>query len=127
MHTLPRNLRHFVAQHFLATEDIEVLLLLWRDPSVWWTSTGAANALNLADSIVRPRLEQLSGRFLEVRVTADVRFRFSPGNMQREKLVADLATAYRERRMDVVAALVSGRSARHFADAFRLKREEADE
>jgi hypothetical protein len=122
--TLPRRLREFLALHLGSVEEVEILLLLWRTKERWWRADEVGAQLHLGESTARTRLEKLSGHFLDVRVAGDVCFRYSPGNQEREERTAELAAAYEEHRTDVIGLVMSGRSARDFADAFRLKKED---
>lgn len=121
------RLRDFITDHFVTAEEVEILLMVWRGGDRWWRASDVAAGLHLTEAQVRHRLEQLSGRFLEVRVTADVRFRFAPNHPERQARVSELAAAYKEHRTDVIGLILAGRSARHFADAFRLKKQEGGE
>jgi hypothetical protein len=119
---LSKELRRFIAQHLVAVEELEVLLLLWRGHERWWSCEEVAGQFSLAEGSVRRWLEGLSGRFFEVRVGGALCYRFAPGNPDREQRVRELAMAYKERRTEVMALVLAGRAARRFADAFRLKK-----
>jgi hypothetical protein len=114
-------LREFVARSFGAIEEVEILLLLRRSPRQWWRALQVAEALHLREEAARRCLETLSGRFLDVSVAAEVRFRYAPGNPEREARAAELAGAYENDRTELVSILMSSRAARDFARAFRLK------
>jgi hypothetical protein len=119
---LSRALREFISHHIGTVEDLDILLLMWRAGDRWWRADELATQLHMTAATVRRRLEQLSGKFLDVRVGGDVCFRFAPNHDERAALVAELAAAYKESRMEVIGAVLSGRAARHFADAFRIRK-----
>jgi hypothetical protein len=114
----------FIREHIASVEHLEILLLLFRDRERYWTAAQAAHQLRLEPSATARRLEQLSGRFLDVRVAAEPQFRFDPRNAEREAMTAALAAAAQQVRSDVVRVILAGDSAlRAFADAFRLRKD----
>jgi hypothetical protein len=119
---LSRDLRAFIAQDVVTVEQMEVLLLLWHGRDRWWSAGEVAERLHLSEPAVRQWLENLSGRFLDVRLGESLCYRFAPGNGEREKRVEELALACEEHRTEVMSLLLSSRAARAFAEAFRLKK-----
>lgn len=115
----------FVRDHIQSAEELETLLLLYRSTERWWTIDEIARELHLDRSSTRRALERLSGPFLEVRLEADVCFRFATLNEERERLTARLDDAYHRDRTALMHLVGRGGAARDFADAFRLKKEEA--
>ena len=62
---------------------------------------------------------------LDIRITADVRYRFRPGTEDLQTAAREFADQYRTRPLPLLE-LVSGtrRSIRDFADAFRIRRDD---
>jgi hypothetical protein len=109
---LPHRLRDFIVRHLSSVEDLEILLLVWRDPRRWWTAPEIARELEMTEAVARRRLERLSGPFLDVSLIGGLSYRFAPGHDGRGALVADLAAAYEKSRTEVAGLILSGRSAR---------------
>jgi hypothetical protein len=121
---LSRRLGRFVSQHLSSVEDLEVLLFLWRMRARWWRAADTATQLHIAEPIVMRSLERLAGAFLEVRLTDDICFRFSPDNIELQAQTEALEVAYAQQRTALIRLIMAGRSARDFADAFKLRRRE---
>jgi hypothetical protein len=119
---LSRELRAFIAEDVVTVEQLEVLLLLSNGRDRWWRAGDVAERLHLSEPAVRQCLEDLSGRFLDVRLGASLCYRFAPQNTEREKRVAELVLACEDRRTEVLGLLLSSRPAWAFADAFRLRK-----
>jgi hypothetical protein len=119
---LSRTLGRFVSQHLSSVEDLEVLLFLWRTKGRWWRATDTATQLHIAEPTVMRSLERLAGAFLEVRLTDDICFRFNPDNVEIQEQTDALDVAYAQQRTALIRLIMAGRSAREFADAFKLRR-----
>ena len=120
--------RRFIARRIDSAEQLEVLLLLYRDASRYWDAAGIADALLLPERGVERHLEALGGRnLLDIRLTQSLLYRFNPEPAELALEVKQVAEAYRERRGDVLALLAPRRkSLKDFSDAFRLSRDPAD-
>jgi hypothetical protein len=121
---VPEDLEAFIRDHIRSAEELEALLLLYRTTARWWTIDEVTRALHLDSGSARRALERLSGAFLEVRIDADLCFRFATLNAERARLTARLDGAYHRDRTALMQLAGRGGAARDFADAFRLKKEE---
>jgi hypothetical protein len=119
-----RELEAFVRSHVRSAEELEALLLLFRDPARSWRVWEVAQALRLQPDAARRALERLSGAFLEVRIENELRFRFATLNSGRERLTASLERAYQGDRSWLMRLVGGAGSARDFADAFRLRKDD---
>lgn len=117
-------LEPFIRTHIHSAEELEALLLLFRTSGRWWSAEEAARALHLDPVKARRALERLCGAFLEVKLDAEVFFRFSTLNAERERMTARLDRAYHGDRSALMKMVSARGAARDFADAFRLKKEE---
>ena len=119
------NLRNFLAQRLSTVEQIEIVLLLMRDPSRAWTAMEVAESLGTAPESAAMRLFLLaSGGLLLFEPAGVPRYRYAPQSGETGTLLADLAALYPENR-DAFAAQLGGATAdpiRSFADAFKLKK-----
>jgi len=101
--------RRWIAQHVTSVEQLDLLLLLDRDRSRFWSIGNAASALRLPRALVHGAAEVLAARnFLEVRCGEDVLYRLDPGSPDLRKLVECVVDAARRSRADAVRALGLG-------------------
>jgi len=124
---LPLAVRRFLERRIDNVEQLEILLLLQRRADRGWTAAQVADALQLTPRAAADQLEALGRRNLfDVRISADVVYRFSPATPELSGIVGQVMEAYRESRADVLH-LVTGRrfrALRDFSDAFRLGEDE---
>jgi len=79
-----------------------------------------------SESSVRDRLDELvSQGLLQRAATGPLTYRFAPTEKATSPLVAELATAYKERRVRIVQLIYSPptSAAEEFANAFKLRRD----
>lgn len=117
--------RAFVLADLPSLEHLEILALMMRASDRWWDSDGLARELGITPDLCAHILEQLASRnLLEIRVTAEVRYRFQPGNEAAETLTTAFASAYATQRLALVRLIIGEQrqSIRDFADAFRIRR-----
>ena len=104
-------------------EQLEVLLLLHRDPARWWTAAQVSTELYTSHPSADNRLQDLEARkLLIVELTDPPRYRFEPGDTEARGIVGLLAETYRERRVTVITLVFSKPqdTIRDLADAFRI-------
>jgi hypothetical protein len=121
-------LQRFLLEHVATYEELDVLLLLARDPGSEWTARSVADALGPAADDSRAALEGLAARGLLAIEPASATFRYAPLNDEVARAVALLETTYREQRATVAMMMstnalerVRSSAIRTFAEAFRLK------
>ncbi|HEX3704946.1 MAG TPA: hypothetical protein VHU82_16575 [Vicinamibacterales bacterium] len=127
---IPRPVRRFLARCVDTVEQLEIILLLQRHPERSWNALEVGEALGLDHRAVARDLEQLGTRdLLDVRLGADVRYRFSPGAPEAAAAAQRAAEAYRVSRGAVLAFVTAGRyrSLQDFSDAFRLTEDDDDD
>jgi hypothetical protein len=120
---LPQRVRRFLARCVDTVEQLETILLLQRHPDRSWSAADVGEALGLSHRGVANDLEVLGSRdLLDVRLGADVRYRFSPGAPDVAADARQVAEAYRVSRGAVLAFVTARRrrSLRDFSDAFKL-------
>jgi hypothetical protein len=109
-----------------SVDAAELLLLLQRDPSRWWTHAEIVTGLRpavLSEADVARYTDTFQARGL-VAQGADKRVQFHPGSNELAEYARTLAQAYSERPVTLIRVIYALRDSkiRSFADAFRLKR-----
>lgn len=124
---LPASIRQFVAQQIDSLAQLELLLLLRRDPQRSWTAVDVARQLYLSDEMCRGMFEELERRQYLVRRADDDSYRYACPHLESDSLLSELARLYQERRVAVISEIYSNPVAKvkTFADAFRLRKEDA--
>jgi len=118
-------LRELLQQRLATLEQVEIVLLLRRDPSRSWTAPDVAAELGSAPEAAAMRLFLLASSGLIVFEPAGLpRYRYEALDADLDTLLGELADVC-ERDRETIAALVGTPSSdpiRSFADAFRLRR-----
>jgi hypothetical protein len=124
---LPGEVVRFITREIESLEQLELLLLLMQAPDRWWDAASVASALGSREDVARRTLDRFASRnLLAIRVTADVRYQFQPGEEGLQRTMTLFAEAFRTNRLAVLQ-LVTGRpqrSIRDFADAFRIRHDD---
>ena len=98
--------RQWIRRHVSSGEELDLLILLDRDRTRFWSVDNAAAALRLSRPAVRAAAEVLAARnFLEVRCGEDVLYRLDPGSADLGRLVERVVDAGRRNRAEAVRAL----------------------
>lgn len=122
---ISQTLRELVQQRLTTTDQIEIVLLLRRNPGRSWTATEVATELQSAPESAAMRLFLLASSGLVLFEAAGLpRYRYEPADAAVDSLLAELDTVYAEDPA-AVTAIVGAPGPdplRSFADAFRLKR-----
>jgi DNA-binding IclR family transcriptional regulator len=117
------------AESYVASVDELVVLLALAESTRWWDAKMLARELGMPPVTAGRILDHLAGRnFLDIRVTDDVRYQFRPASAELSRAVTEFTDAYRRHPAEVMRTVVrksSDRSARDFADAFRIRRDES--
>jgi len=126
---VPPPVRALIADRIQTTEQLEILLLLFRHPDRWWSAESIGEELQITTLSAGHRLEELaSGMLLDARVAESVMFRYKPVSSDLEATVGDLARLYAEVPLQITT-LIRARAAdpiRGFADAFRIRTRKDD-
>jgi hypothetical protein len=125
MPTPPARVAEFTRQHLETLDDLQVLVACMESPDRWWSAEAIADHVGLTPSVGRRRLDRLVRRNLfDIRVSDEVRYRFSPGTPALAETAAAWLAEYRKHPLPVVMQLTDHRGLRDFADAFRIKRDD---
>jgi hypothetical protein len=117
------------AESYVGSVDELVVLLALAESSRWWDGGMVARELGIQPAAASRILDHLAARnLLDIRITDDVRYQFRPASPDLSRAVAEFTDAYRRHPVEVMRTVVrksSDRSARDFADAFRIRRDES--
>lgn len=120
---MPSNqeLLDFIRDTVRSVWALEILLVLRREPERAWSAQAIVDELRASLPLVTGNLEIFETAGLVLRDGEG--FRYAPASPWLESLCSELASAYRERPVTVINAIVSssGDNLRTLADAFRLK------
>lgn len=117
-------LRSFLQQRLTSIDQIEIVLLLMRDPSRSWTAPEVAAAVGTPPESAAMRLFLLASSGLLAFEAAGIpRYRYAQPDPATHALLTELAEVYAENR-DAIAALLGlpPDPLRSFADAFKWKK-----
>ena len=123
---LPPHVRRLILDDIESVGQLELLLLLHKDPSKEWRAGPAARELHTDPGWALSQLELLASReILQTTGGPDPGFRFRPSTPELENAVNGLARAYAERRVSIVNMIGSKPDSRIqiFADAFRIRKD----
>ncbi|MEO8217607.1 MAG: hypothetical protein ABI718_11045 [Acidobacteriota bacterium] len=122
--SLTPPLQELIARHIDSIEALEILLLLHRAPETSMTAAAIDSRLGLKSGIAEKRLQILLRTDLVLRETSGA-YRYAVTDEDLNGRVADLASAYADRRTAVVNTVYSENLVRlrAFADAFKVKSE----
>ena len=120
----PKDVKEFISQHVHSLAQLEVLLMLHRDPGRTWTAEQITSSLYLQRQMVEDLLADLVGRGFAAESNATFSYK-SAGDIV-HGLIGRLAQLYQERRVSVISEIFAkpADSARAFAEAFRLRGKE---
>lgn len=123
---LSPTLQRFIIDHISSVDQLETLLLLYRNPLTDFTAEEVSARLYTTPEAARTRLEDLRGRALVSQVDTKKTYRFAPLSNEAVAVVDALAKAYKERPVSVITLIYSKPPAnlQAFSDAFRLRKKE---
>lgn len=122
--SIPPEVRRFIAEHIDAAEQLEILLLLYRNPERGWKAQEVSQAIYTVPASATMRLEGLlSAGFLSSTGGADPQYRYAPRNDELGRGVESLAKAYSMDRVSLIKLIFAQPPdpVQSFADAFRLR------
>ena len=118
------KLEHFLRARLTTADQIEIVLLLMKEPERSWTAPEVSSALRMPPESAAMRLFLLaSGGLIVFEPSGVPRYKFAGGDDETKEILQELATAYESNRDAVRAIVGAGPSdpVRTFADAFKLK------
>jgi hypothetical protein len=127
---VPEAVRALLAERIASISELETLLLLHRTAPAEWDAQRVASELRIERTGAEQHLAALAARALLALRQEDAgeHYRYAPASEDLDRAVGELASAYEKRRVSVVQMLYSKPSdgVRHFAEAFRLRKEPSD-
>jgi hypothetical protein len=118
-------LRLFLEQRLSSFDQLEVVLLLRREPGRAWTAPEVSKALGTAPEPAAMRLFLLASAGLITFEPSGVpKYRYTPGDSETESLLDELTSVY-ERDRSAISTIVGAPPPdplRSFADAFKWKK-----
>ncbi|HEY8430978.1 MAG TPA: winged helix-turn-helix domain-containing protein [Sandaracinaceae bacterium] len=126
---VPEDARRLLASRINSVEQLEILLLLRRDPARSWTPSALAEELRSSEPSVAKRLADLRrGGLVEVVPSSPEAYRYAPAAAWLSAAVDSLAQLYAEspyRVIDLIFAKPID-NLRVYADAFRYRKDDSD-
>lgn len=126
-HQIPAAATRFMDRHIASADELALLVAMIDAPERWWDPTIVSREFGLPERVARVMLDRFAtANLLDIRVTADVRYRFHPGSSELECHASAFAEAYHANPAAVVqyVARSARRGVRDFADAFRIRNDE---
>jgi hypothetical protein len=123
-------LRAFVANHIPSVAQLELVLLLQREPQRQWTAEQAARVFGLSPEMTGQLFSDLCrGGLAAASKDGDPQYRYAPRTAELDLLVQRTATFYQERRVTLIQWIYSPPvdRLRSFADAFDLRKKKEGE
>jgi hypothetical protein len=122
MSSLSTTAREFVRARLGSLIQLDAVLLLHADTSLWWSAERVAAHLRVSPDAAAQALEALASRnLLDVRIANDLTYRFAPWHESAARLIAEIADHHYEAR-EIVARAGTETAAERFADAFRIRK-----
>ena len=118
-------LQRFLSDSIDSIEQLEIIAVM-HGTSRWWTAPELAQEVYLSSADAGRELEILAGRgFLDVRLGSDVSYRISAVSAAQARAMQDLMEVYPTHRVEILGYVITtkGRALRHFAEAFRFRKE----
>lgn len=121
---IPDEVKAFVLEHIDSIEQLEILLVLFRQPQREFTPEEVCAELRISAQSCTDRLRDLHGRGLIER-SDDGRYQFG-SDPARNRRVWALSQAYLERRVAMINLIFSKptEKIRTFANAFKFRKED---
>ena len=122
---LSAEIIRFIQEHIKTVASLDILLLMYRNPTREWTAEGIAVDLRTNPITVRGFLDFFVEKGLITRI-ADNRYQYRASAAALDSNVAALAREYSMRPVTVVNTIYSAPGddkLQSFADAFKLKKD----
>jgi hypothetical protein len=123
---IARDVQQFVHDHLTSVAQLEILLLLHRDPSRRLTAHEVSEALRIDPEWAGAEMSRLVERGLFVSEEESAGYCFAPSRKRDAQTVDDLARLFSTHRVSVITLIFSrpSDSIGSFADAFKLRRDD---
>jgi predicted transcriptional regulator len=124
---LSEELKGFIKQYITSLEQLEILLLLYKEPDRPWTIEEVYKVTQTNHASVAERLKILATAGLViVEGTDNLIFRSQPNPTELTRRISELQEAYTLSKYKVVEAIFSAPrdQAQKFADSFKIRRKE---
>lgn len=123
---IPPHVKTLILDHIDSVGQLDVLLLLQRDPKKKWRAASVASELRTDPTWAMDQLEILHARgLLQTIPGPEPAYFYHPSTPALEDAIRGLARAYAERRVSIINIIISKPDDRIqvFADAFRLRKD----
>jgi hypothetical protein len=123
---LPPHLKDFILRYVHSVEQLEILLLVCKDPDSAWSAERVYQAILSSQRSVQRWLEELArSGLLERLPEPEGSYRCCPGGDLRAQ-ISELAQFYHTAPVRIIEAIYKRESnaAQSFADAFKIKKTE---
>lgn len=120
------EVREFLTTHITSVVELEALLLLHSDTGQRWTAAVLAERLRVDPAWLDDQLRDLCRRgLLCCSDESPTVYWYGPQSEQHNRTIAELASCYRELRVQIITTIYSKPIDRIqvFADAFRIRRD----
>ena len=127
---VPDAVARFLAAHIRSVMQLELLMLLSREPERWWTADAAHRELRSSLEACAQDLRTLAKEGLaEVSTDPDIRYRYRLARPEDEPVMTRLSELFRTHFHSLVHAVYAARrrDIQAFADAFKLKKSGKDD
>ena len=127
--TIPAHVRAFITEYVDSVMQLEVLLLVAKQPQRGWAASDLARELRIDPAWVDAQLRGMSAQgLMEPATGSPAHYRFQPRTPDLGRAVADLTGAYADRRVTVIGLIFSKPvdKLRSFADAFKIRKDPSD-
>jgi predicted ArsR family transcriptional regulator len=132
---IPQEIKAFIAEHIDSVMQLEVLLLLLKEPQRSFSGGDLARELRIDPAWANNQLIDLAARGLLVQDAAgaggggaegvEPKYRYQTRTPELHRAVTGLAQEYADRRVSVISLIFSKPvdKIRSFADAFRIRKD----
>jgi hypothetical protein len=124
---LKEELKGFIRQYITSLEELEVLLIMFKEPERFWTAEEIFAITQSNVVSIGRRLKYLSeSGFLKESDGPRPKYQFCPNSPELAQRIAELKDAYAISKYKIFDAIFSvpRGQAKLFADSFKLKRKE---
>ena len=126
-------LQRLLRDNLTSFEQLEIVLLLRRDPAIEWTPTMLCEQLSIPQELIEGALVGLEAGGLVCRTASGTSFRYSPSSSTMAAAIDELEQAHLHHRaallstmsVNAIARIRSG-PMRAFADAFIMNKKKED-